>query len=70
MVRDQGSGVRDFTIYLSDNGASFTPWVKQTAAHQFIFPGVAGHTYGFYSTARDFALNQEDGKIGAETTTR
>lgn len=67
---DLGSGVRDFTIYVSDNGASFTPWVKQTAARQLIFPGVAGHTYGFYSIARDFALNHEDAKIAAEATTQ
>ena len=67
---DPGSGVRDFTIYVSDNGAPFTPWATQTTARQWTFPGMAGHVYAFYSSARDFALNQEDPKIAAEATTQ
>jgi virginiamycin B lyase len=67
---DASSGLRDFTIYVSDNGAPFTPWVTQTTARKWTFSGIAGHKYGFYSTARDFALNQEDPKIAAEATTQ
>ena len=67
---DTGSGVQDFTVYASDNGSPFTPWQTNTAAKQATFFGQWGHTYAFYSIARDLAGNVEAGKTVAETTTR
>lgn len=64
-----GSGIHDFTIYASDNGAPFAPWLSQTTANHSTFPGTAGHSYGFYSIARSYAGNQEGAKTAAEATT-
>ena len=66
---DVGSGVRDFTIFSSDNGGPFTPWLAQTSQTQAAFPGQPGHRYGFYSVARDLTGNSEAAKASAEATT-
>ena len=44
---------------MSDNGGPFTLWLSQTTATGAIYPGVAGHRYGFYSVAVDRAGNRE-----------
>jgi hypothetical protein len=66
---DVGSGIQDFTIYVSDNGAPFKPWLTNTAATQALYTGTGGHTYAFYSIARDLVGNVEASKTGAEGTT-
>jgi hypothetical protein len=66
---DVGSGVNDFTVFVSDNGSPFTPWQTNTTATSATYPGVAGHTYGFFSQARDLAGNVETLKTQAESTT-
>ena len=66
---DTGSGVRDFTIYVSDNGGAFTPFVVNTSQAEAIFNGFPGHTYSFFANARDFAGNVEEIHPGADTTT-
>ncbi len=66
---DTGSGIHDFTIYVSDSPGPFTVWLTNTTATQATYSGHVGHTYGFYSIARDWAGNQEDPKIAAEATT-
>jgi Lactonase, 7-bladed beta-propeller len=67
---DVGAGIQDFTIYVSDNGGAFAPALINTTATQGIYTGVGGHTYGFYSIARDLVGNVENGKTLAEATTR
>ena len=67
---DVGSGIQDYAIYVSDNGGPFTPWQTHTTATQGTFTGTAGHTYGFYSIARDLTGNVENAKTTAEATTR
>jgi 6-phosphogluconolactonase len=67
---DAGSGVSDFTIFVSDNGSPFTTWLTQTTVNQATFAGVSGHNYGFYSLAQDWAGNQESSKTVAEATTQ
>lgn len=67
---DVGSGVQDFTIYVSDNGGPFTPRLTNTTATQADYTGVGGHTYSFYSIARDLVGNVENGKSTADATTR
>lgn len=64
-----GSGLRDYTIYVSDNGAQVVAWLPQTTVTQANFTGVFGHTYSFYSIARDNAGNREDPKYTFEATT-
>jgi hypothetical protein len=66
---DVGSGINSFTIFVSDNGGLFSPFVTNSAATSAIYTGVAGHTYGFFSQAQDFAGNLEPLKTKAEATT-
>ena len=56
---DIGSGVRDFTIYVSDNGGPFVPWLVDLSDKQATFPGQSGHYYAFSSQARDNVFNTE-----------
>src|SRR5207249_4575118 len=44
-------------------------WLTQTTAAQNTYTGVLGHTYGFYSIARDLTGNVEPAKTSAEATT-
>jgi hypothetical protein len=66
---DVGAGVQDFTIYVSDNGGPYTAWLTNTTGTQATYNGVNGHTYGFYSIARDLVGNVENAKTTAEATT-
>ncbi len=56
---DATSGLRYYTIYMSDNSGPFTPWLSQTTATQAWLAGFLGHTYKFYSEATDVAGNVE-----------
>jgi len=67
---DATSGVLDFSVYVSDNGGGFAPWLTHTAATQASFPGTFQHSYGFFATARDIAGNEENLKTTAEASTR
>jgi len=67
---DVGSGIQDFTIYVADNGGPFTVWQQNTTSTSATFTGQLGHTYGFYSIARDLVGNVEAAKSTAEATTQ
>src|SRR5690606_35213975 len=54
-----GSALASFSIYVSDNGSDFTVWLQDTLLTEASYVGVAGHTYAFYSRARDNAGNLE-----------
>ena len=54
-----GSAISDYTVYVSDNGAPFVPWLVNTVSTQSIFTGKRGHNYAFYSISRDNAGNYE-----------
>jgi len=64
-----GPGIIDYTIYVSDNGGPFTSWTRTSSKNQN-FADKLGHTYGFYSIARDWAGNQEPAKTAPEATTQ
>lgn len=66
---DQGADVRDFTIYVSDNGGPFELVLARTTLTTSTFTGVPGHAYFFYSIARDWVGNVEGAKTLAEATT-
>ncbi|HEX4322279.1 MAG TPA: Ig-like domain-containing protein, partial [Acidobacteriaceae bacterium] len=66
---DAGSGIANYSIYVSDNGGPFTLWLPNSLGTSTTYPGVAGHTYAFYSIATDNAGNIEAAKTAAETTT-
>lgn len=67
---DVGAGIQDFTIYVSDNGGPFTLWLTNTTGTQGMYSGTGGHTYAFYSIARDLVGNFESAKTVAEATTQ
>ena len=64
-----GSGLKDYTIYVSDNGGAFTPWLTNTTDTQDTYVGALGHTYAFISQARDNTYNVEPLRTVADATT-
>jgi hypothetical protein len=66
---DVGTGIHDFTIYVSQDGGPFTIWQADTTSTSSTYTGQPGHTYGFYSIAVDEVGNVESAKSVAEATT-
>jgi PKD repeat protein len=66
---DEGSGISDFSILVSENGGPYTEWLSHTTDTTGTFPGRSGITYDFYSVARDQAGNQEDPPVVPDTVT-
>jgi hypothetical protein len=64
-----GSGIASYSIYVSDNGGAFTPFLHNTTQTSATFTGQAGHTYGFYSVATDNVGNVQATPAGAQATT-
>jgi hypothetical protein len=56
---DADSGIRNYDIFVSEAGSPFLLWLSNAIQTQATFQGVAGHTYAFYSIARDNAGNVE-----------
>ncbi|RLG89855.1 hypothetical protein DRO34_06585 [Candidatus Bathyarchaeota archaeon] len=55
-----GSGIRDYTIYVSVDGGDYLPYLTHTTNNSTVFTGEPGHTYAFYSIARDNVGNIEE----------
>lgn len=55
-----GSGVRSYTIYVSDNGDPYGIWIVDTSETSAVFTGELDHTYCFYSITKDSVGNIED----------
>ncbi len=55
---DSGSGVQDYTIYVSD-GTGYSTWKIHIPDTTSWFHGERGKTYQFYSAARDRVGNEE-----------
>ena len=66
---DVGSGVQGTTIFVSDTGGPYTPWLTNTTSASAIYNGVAGHTYAFYSQAADLVGNVEATHASPDTST-
>jgi hypothetical protein len=66
---DVGSGLQGFSVLVSDNGGPFTTWLTGTTATSGVFNGLPGHSYSFYSQARDLVGNVESAKAVADATT-
>jgi len=67
---DTGAGISDFTIFVSDNGGPFNPFVSNTTSTSATFSGQNGHTYAFYSVATDWVGNIEDDKTVPDASTK
>ncbi|WP_208492247.1 putative Ig domain-containing protein [aff. Roholtiella sp. LEGE 12411] len=63
-----GSALANYTIYVSDNGSPFTPWLENTTLTEASYIGEPGHTYAFYSVARDNAGNSQAVPSTAQAT--
>jgi len=48
-----GSGIAGYDVYLSQDEGVFVPFLLDTTLISFDFVGELGHTYAFYSVARD-----------------
>jgi Tol biopolymer transport system component len=66
---DAGSGILDYTVYVSDNGGPFTVWQLNTTATSGTFTGQVGHRYAFYSVAEDRTFNHQAVPATADTST-
>jgi hypothetical protein len=64
-----GSGIASYTVYVSDNGSTFTPPQTSTTATSAPFTGKNGHTYAFYCVASDKAGNRQPAASTAQATT-
>ncbi|MEQ1831988.1 MAG: hypothetical protein ABL977_02950 [Candidatus Eisenbacteria bacterium] len=51
--------LRDFSVYVSDNGGPYQPWRQNTTATAARFRCQPEHQYAFYSVARDLGGNAE-----------
>ncbi len=67
---DQGSGIKDYTIYVLENDTLLYPWLANTELVTDVFHGELGSTYKFYSIATDNVslMESEPGQYDAETT--
>src|SRR5262249_29707555 len=52
---DQGSGIHDFSIFVSENNGPFERWLTEVSAATATYHGKIGSSYSFYSVARDNA---------------
>ena len=66
---DLGSGIQDYTVYVSEGHGPFTAWLTNNPATSATYQGHDGHAYRFYSIARDRVGNLEASKSAAEATT-
>ncbi len=66
---DNLSGIRHYSIFVSDSGAAYIPWIGFTSNTSATFIGKSGHTYAFYSIATDSAGNIEDIPLIADDST-
>jgi hypothetical protein len=54
-----GAGISSYTLYVSDNSGPWQVWLANTPQMESLFVGQCGHTYQFYSVARDHVGNVE-----------
>lgn len=66
---DIGAGVKDYTIYVSEDGGSFSEWLTHTPETSSTYTGENGKSYAFYSVARDSTNHVEDIPDVPDTTT-
>ncbi len=65
-----GSGIASYSVYVSDNGGSFAPFLTSTTETSATFTGSNGHIYSFYSVATDQGGNVQAAPSAAQATTR
>ena len=66
---DNGSGIKDYTLYVSTNSGSYTAWLSNETGTSTTVTGQPGSTYAFYTVARDETGNTEDAPTEPDATT-
>ncbi len=66
---DLGSGVRDYDLWVFQDGITMTSWLTDTTAEYAIYVGQAGKSYGFAATGRDWANNENAPPAGPQVAT-
>ena len=66
---DEGAGIKDYSVFVSEDGEPFTIWQPNTTKTSGIFAGENGKNYAFYSVARDLTNNIEDAPSGQDSST-
>ena len=56
---DVGSGIENFDVYVSENGADYRLWLDDTNLLDAEYLGGVGNTYAFFTVAKDRTGNQE-----------
>ncbi len=64
-----GSGVAGYDVYVSDQGAEWSLWQSNVTNTSALFAGQLGHTYAFFSVARDPLGHEETPPATADATT-
>ena len=66
---DQGAGIRDYSVLVSQDGGPYTEWLINTTQTSGVFVGQPEKSYCFYSVARDGAGNREGTPVEPDTCT-
>jgi len=61
--------LRDYTIYAAEDAGAYRAWRQNTVATADTFASRYGHTYSFYSVARDQSGNVEAAPAGPDAVT-
>lgn len=56
---DQGAGIADYSVFVSTDNGPYVPLLSDTTDLSATFTGAVGHSYAFYSVARDLVGNVE-----------
>jgi len=67
---DDGAGIKDYSVFVSEDSGAFTAWLVDTPLTSATFSGSPGKSYAFYSVARDFTGQRELAPVGPDATTQ
>ncbi len=56
---DDATAIGSYDVFVSDNGGNYVRWIESTTNTSATFIGTPGHSYAFYTVARDNAGNSE-----------
>ncbi|MGK7959023.1 CARDB domain-containing protein, partial [Crocosphaera sp.] len=63
-----GSAIASYSVYVSENGQPFTPWLENTTLTEAIYLGEMGNTYEFYSITIDNVGNPQETPTEAQVS--
>ena len=67
---DEGAGLKDYSVFVSENSGTFTPWLVDTPLTSATFSGRPGTSYAFYSLAQDLTGQREPSPVAPDATTQ